>query len=272
MSNKLQSHQILKSWWKRSQSLPHSISLRAIAKKIKISPGYLSKIFSGKIFTPQKLIKPISKILNMDPATQSQWIEALTRETIKKNIGNTPLMNRNIDSDKNSPLDAFELGPVETEWLLEKWHRTALLDLTTLKNFENDHTKIANRLGISIEEVQRSIRYFLESGLLILTEDGHLKKKYLHLRFPSTTSKIIFRNHHISQMKRAIQHLDQSTTPHDFTNRLIFGITVACNKANLEEVKLGLHRALYEAAQKLSSGPCEDIYQLNLQIFPQSKK
>lgn len=272
MSNQLRSYQILKRWWRWSKSHAHSQSLRQLAKKLKISPGYLSKIFSGRIKTPQKLIAPISKHLSMDMATKRQWLEALSREVLRKDIGEIISMRKHNGAAENSPLDAFELGPAQTEWLLEKWHRTALLDLTTLSNFENESAKIARRLGISIEEVQRSIQYFLDCGLLVLTQEGKLKKRYLHLRFPSTTTKKIFRNHHISQMKRAIEHLEKATAPQDFSNRLIFGITVACNKDKLEEVKLTLHRALYEAAQNLSLGSCGEVYQLNLQIFPQTRK
>jgi hypothetical protein len=36
-------------------------------------------------------------------------------------------------------------------------------------------------------------------------------------------------------------------------------------------MKASLHKMIYEAALELSDGDCDEVYQLNLQIFPQTQ-
>jgi uncharacterized protein (TIGR02147 family) len=272
MANYASSAKILKSSWRRLQNSPSAISLRKLAAGLSVSPGYLSKIFSGQAPIPKRMIDPLIKKLELDPATRDQLIRAVTREALREKVGvktSDPATSPSLEPDA---IESYELGPKEAEWILGRWYRTALLDLTTLKGFRNDTVWIARRLGISIAEVERSIAYLKDAGLLTETAHGGLRKIHLHLRFPSSTSKKVFRQHHISQMKRAIQTLENQTAPKDFSMRFVSGVTFACDPSQIEKVKVALNKALYEATQTLSRSDCTEVYQLNLQLFPHTRE
>lgn len=142
----------------------------------------------------------------------------------------------------------------------------------TTKTFVSDPAWIAKRTGISIGEVSDSLKKLLESGLAKVDESGVFSKTHLKVRFPTTFSKSVIREHHTSQMKRAIVELEQKITPKDFNGRLVVGFTTACNPECLDDVKNYLHNALVEAVEMFSKDPCTEVYQINLQLIPLTKK
>lgn len=168
-------------------------------------------------------------------------------------------------------MEEYEIPAEQAEWLLKRWYHLPLLDLMTTTNFQSNSIWIATRLGISVTEVEAALKTLVDENLAILDQNGAYKKKHLKIRFPTTISKSVIREHHKAQMKRAKELLETRMTPKDFNNRLIVGLSVACNPQYLQEVKEYLHAALYEAAEILSRDPCAEVYQINLQLFPHTK-
>lgn len=262
LKNPLKASRILKKIWLRKKKIdPKQLSLRKLASKNKISPGYLSKVFSGEKVLSKDLAYKICKILNVDDASYALIQELYENTQHQQQSKNFELPN----------LETFELMPESSEWLLSHWYRLTILDLMTTVNFKNDIEWIAKKIDISKNEVELSLKYFLDSQLAEINENGQWRKKHLNLRFPTTTTKSVIRQHHKSQLKRAIKELDSKTTPSDFSNRLITSISIASNPEQMKAAKDYLHLALYKAAEILGKGPCTEVYQLNLQLFPSTK-
>lgn len=251
-----QARKILKSSWQRlRKSNPTKWSLRNLARKSRVSPGFLSKVLSGKKSLPPKLALRLAELMSLDELSVIQV------------SGN--LHNSSLNSDV---MDTVDLAPMESEWLLGRWYRLALLDLMTTDDFQNDVSWMARRLGISTHEIERSLRMLEQEGLAKKNKSGNWQKTSQRLRFPTTTSKEVIRNHHKAQIKKALLVLENQLTPVEFKKRLIMGITLACNPANLEKIKVKLQNALYEAAVELSDGACTEVYQMNLQLFQVTKR
>ena len=262
MSSQNKACVVLKKAWKKLRKKdPRTWSLSQLAKKLKVSPGYLSKIFAGKQTLSLDLAKKILETLMVDEVTRGITLQNFQEKEHK------PLGGRK----KFESLQDYELSGEEADWLLGKWYRLNLLDLLTTSNFKNDIQWMARKLGITAEEVEYSLNAFEKSGLVERDTQGVWRKKSLKVRFPVSVSKKVIREHHQSQLKKAIAILESRNLPKDFNDRLVVGLSVACNPQKLDQVREILHLALYEAAEILSEDPCTEVYQLNLQLFPQTR-
>lgn len=274
-------HLILQKAFKKRQK-DIKLSLRGLAKNINVSPSYLSKLLTGKKNLNVKLIEKLSKALKMDTLEQDQLLERFKLKLLQEKVGNFKAISAKPLTTKRKAMTSsvvttltneYELAAQESEWILSKWYYIAILDLVTVADFTEDSIWIAKKLLISTSDVQNALKALERNGLIYRDDKNRLIKKYSHLRFPARLSKEVFRNYHIAQMKRAIHLLDSRHAHEDFSARLITGLTVASNKDNFEKVKNFLHQALYQAAEMLSEGgPCSEVYQINLQLYPHTTK
>ena len=247
------------------------LTLSELATRTGVSTGYMSKIFSGqKPLTPQ-LAESICSELRLDDLQKNQLINQLAQNLVEKKFKNK---NEGLKFKRGKTVqllnDMVLLGE-ESEWLLSKWYRLPMLDLITCDNFQLNSKYISQRLGLPEGDVVECLRSLKFYKFLSEDKDGNLIKTFNKLRFPSKFSKGIVRNYHEMQMKRAIQSMQKNITLADFNGRLITSLTVATDKKSLEKVKDLLHHALYEAAEILNEGECTEVYQLNLQLFPQTR-
>lgn len=264
MKNTIKATQILNRIWQRLKAEnPKDWSLRKTAEKVGISPAYMSLIFSGKKqITAELAEKFLSK---MDPAL-------LERNRIRECFRDKNASDLDSEDFHSDQLTETYLVPATAEWLLGKWYRLAILDLLTTDNFSSDLHWISQKLGISTDEVSKSLQYFKREGLAALDSSGNWSKTYTHIRFPANTSREAIRNYHRAQLKRIDELLVTQVAPRDYSRRLVIGISAAVNMAHLEKVKVQLESVLYRAAKKLSTGKCTEVYQLSLQLVPYTKQ
>lgn len=261
MKNPQSGAQIFQKFWLRQKKAdPKRYSLRQVAKAAGLSPGYLSKIFSNQRQLTLEVAQSLFEILKMDEIGKKAVLESFALRP-----------QRHIEKPKNlKVLESFKLSNESVEWLLGKWYRLAILDLMTTSDFQSDPKWISKRLGIAESDISYSLRILEESELAFRDEAGIWRKTHERLRFPTVTSKQTIRDYHKGQLNRALDVLNQKTLPKDFNERLIVGFSIACNPARLEEVKNYLSFALYEASLMLAEENCQEVYQLNLQLFPQT--
>lgn len=248
-----------KSWLRLKSKEPRLWSLRQVARETKVSPGYLSKIFQKQKPLQWPLAKKLLTSLRVDGINKEIVLSAFNKIAPKKRV----------NYKTNSSLATYELPPETSEWILARWYNLSLLDLMTTEGFVNDPEWMARRLGITIQEAKDSLKKLVETGLATF-ENGVYNKKHKKIRFPTSFSKAMFREHHKSQMRRAIAELENRITPKEFNDRLIVSVTTAANPKRLEEIKNFLHLVLFEAAEMLSEENCSEVYQINLQLFPQT--
>jgi uncharacterized protein (TIGR02147 family) len=261
-------HTLLKRNFDR-QKRTHGLTLRELASRTRVSPGFLSKVFSGKKNLSAGLAESLCNKLNVDELQREQVFEQLKFGLIKEKFGRTKphIPKTNIIE----PLSEFHLMGPDAEWLLEKWYRLAILDIVTCVDFQEQPMWVANRLSISTPDADRGLKDLEKFGLLHRDEAGRLRKKHELLRFPTKFSKSIVRHYQAAQLKRATENLLRKTDQRSFDARLITTISVASDPKNISRAKRILHEALYEAAVVLSKGEPTEVYQISLQLFPQTK-
>lgn len=252
---------ILKLYFDRKRVAMPSYSLRALARDLKVSPAYLSQLFNGKKAVPESRIADFIRILDMDDIAVLQLKDAIHPEEVRTRR----LVQEDMDFfTRFRPLDKKKYA------ILEQWYMVAIMDLTTTEGFQASPEWIARKLKITAVEAELAVET-LKAHNLLEEVDGKLRKVDIKLRFPTKITQAVIRKFHKQMIKKAYEELDHRFSDEDFQDRLIVGSTFAMNKQHLELLKQKVQEALYEISLKGGEGPCESVYQLNIQLFPLSR-
>lgn len=259
----MKSYEILNQYFKRKQEINPKYSLRALARDIRVSPSYVSGIFSGTKKISAKSLQKMVGPLGLDEEAVLAIRKSIALESIDdiEIIANLKLNSKGSSVQKYTPVSAKKLS------LLNKWYYVAVLDLITCVNFVSDYQWIARRLGLLQSEAEEAIEGLKRLEIIESHKDGW-RKKSLKMRYPTAKSQLEIRNFHKQMIEKALSELRFKTQQEDFNKRLIAGITFAGNPKKLKKAKEKLNEVLHEIANDLMEGDCSEVYQLNFQLFP----
>jgi uncharacterized protein (TIGR02147 family) len=248
-----------------------SHSLRALAKRLEISPSYLSKIVNGQKRLPPNLLTRMSSVLNLDHIMlrelQSLMVAEIESAVLQPQTG----MSARIE-ERNPGLKYYATLNAKEFWLLEKWYYIAILNLATTHDFNADPVVIGTRLGITVQSAREGLGLLIAHGYLVKDQDGKMNRSAVKIRFPTQQSHAMIRSYHATHLRKAALLLDHANAGQTFNERLISGISFAGDRRRLENAKAMVHEALYKAAEYLASGDCNEVYHLAIQLFPVSRK
>lgn len=263
---KAEVHDILKIYFERKKLTYPQYSLRALARDLDVSPAYASAILSGKKPLPESRLKDFIKSLDLDDIAALQLKHAIFPEPKKSTtVSETQLSSADLDFfNKYKPLDKKKYE------ILNEWYNIVIMDLTTCKDFQSNPEWIAKKLKISRLEVEIALENLKHHNLLE-EKDGRLQKVELKLRFPTKMSQTVIRKFHKQMIKKAYEELDAKVEDEAFEKRLISGATFALNDDKIKILKEKIQNAIYEVSSMASEGPCQSVYQLNVQFFSLTK-
>lgn len=262
---KVEAHDLLKIYFERKKLTNPSYSLRALARDLEVSPAYASAILSGKKSLPEARIKDFIKVLDLDDVAALQLRHAVVPEVrveAKKEESASAIDPENFNC--YTPLDKKKYE------ILDNWFNIAIMDLTTCTDFVSSAEWIAKKLKISKLETEIAIENLKFHNLLVEV-DGRLQKVEKKLRFPTKMSQTVIRKFHKQMIKKAYEELDNKTEDDAFDKRLITGATFALNEEKMKILKEKIQNAIYEVSIMASEGPCQSVYQMNVQFFPLTK-
>jgi uncharacterized protein (TIGR02147 family) len=245
------------------------MSLRAVAAKLEISPSYWSKILSGKSAFPQSLLARVVKVLAMDPPATALLQRAILETIEGEQL--TPATGLRVAATGASPVEGYGTLSRPDFWILDEWFYIPVMNAFTLPKFPREAGALARRLGIRSDEAARAILLLTEHGLLVRDAGGSLKRSDERLRLPTDRSHVSVRRYHRALLKRAHEELGRTNAAETFEKRLIAGVCFTGSSAKIKEARLILEEAMYRAANLMAEDDAADeIFQLNLQIFPVS--
>ncbi len=271
ISNQNPAVEILKKAYSRAQSKNPRFSLRALAKKANLSHSHISRIFAGERQPTAHILPALFDALQMDDIQKSEyykkWIKGKLKEQAPTAIDSPHQPNSQFENED------YILLEDDSRWLLSRWYHFVLLDALKLKNFNYNPEALARALGIEVQAVVSTYKTLKEMGLVSEDSNGNMVKVHRKIRFANIRSKDFVRAHHISQMRKAILELESKKTVSDFEQRLITGFTFTGSSEKREQAIQYLHECLFKAVELMTDpGPCDEVYQLNIQFFPQIRK
>jgi uncharacterized protein (TIGR02147 family) len=151
--------------------------------------------------------------------------------------------------------------------LFSKWFYTPVLQLISLKEFQEDPAWIAKKLVPHITEAEaKSALKDLESlGLIFRNEKGRLRRTNKSITTENELTNALIPQFHKQMIERAKESIDAF----DKTERNISGATLAVSPDKLKEIWALMHKYREEVLLVASqSEKVSDIIQVNFQLFP----
>ncbi|MGZ3743672.1 MAG: TIGR02147 family protein [Pseudobdellovibrionaceae bacterium] len=254
---------ILKSELRTRQKSNSSYSLRAFARDIQLSPGYLSDLMKGKKKVSVDTAMKISKALSWSwRDTQvflqmSQLSAAKSKSAarfIKNEIHHTQALYNTFTRIK--PLNFTPISD---------WYFFAIMELTDLPGFKNDAGWISQRLGISIATATEAISLLKEHGYIAQDSDGRWVKRY-NLGVKDTPSSAL-RKFHRQHLRNAELAIEEQA----YERRHASGITMAIDAKQLPAAINLITEFRARMSALLETGTKDSVYHLAVQLFQLDK-
>jgi uncharacterized protein (TIGR02147 family) len=260
----------LESELKRRQRINSAYSLRAFARDLGMTAGYLSLVLAGKRQFSLERITQVMQKLGYSATQVSQFLGAMHPAAVGspkrgprvRKLPRRPLSADDVvDPDENVvtlQLDAFQT--------VSDWYHAAILELTRCADFHGSPEWIAGRLRITVSEAAQACERLLRLGLLARGADGRLAKTDNFLSIPSGTPSRALRSYHAQFLEKAKAALDaQNVDERDITN-LVVAVDPQQLPALKEEIKQFRRRIGQLLDGPLGKDP-KEVYQLGIQLF-----
>lgn len=225
-------------------------SLRSFARKLGISPTAMSEMINGKRLITSKTVLKILSELDLTSAE---------REKVQR-----------FEKSKT----AFEF--VEPKYIaidskkfpfMSQWQYFAVLSLSELVDFKTDVAWIAERLNISKELAKETLDNLLKMEIFEVDAQGKIKANNISFKVSSANETEQFKNGHTENIELARKALDRFTRDElDFTS-----VTIAVDTELLPAARELLKDFRRKLSLFLEAGKKEEVYKLNIQLFPLTK-
>jgi transcriptional regulator with XRE-family HTH domain len=215
--------------------------------------------------------------LDVDHSTLSQWLRgrrpltARSIESIGRRLGlDESTIQRHIDhvGRDDGPCSPPFLAP-ETVALIPDWYYFAILELTGLAEFQADSRWIARVLDISVDEVNVALQHLIRLDLL----DMAAADRWVDRSGDATVSVETLGAGMIERQQDQSRRLSISALRSiPITLREHSTITLAVNSDRLARAFELTARFRQQLIDLLRDGPADDVYQIEIAIFPVTTK
>lgn len=228
-------------------------SLRSFAKSLGLSPGYLSNLLKGqRRFTP-KTLALVSEQLSLDPTELARFRRAASRKPAVDDLEGA--------SYRRIELDQFQF--------IADWFHFAILELTTLRDFEASPKYIARKLGINSHQAADALSRLERLGYLARDKRGKLKLVEEH---NTTIGRPVAHAAAREQQRQFLELALKALQETPLEKRSQTSMTMAIPADRLPEAT----EAITEFRRKLTAllqrpGARDSVYQLSISFFPLTK-
>jgi uncharacterized protein (TIGR02147 family) len=258
----METHEILKKYFAQKKKFSPGYSLRSIARRLKVSPSFLSRVLSGERSIPYKMLLRLEKILDIAPEIFAT-LKAAHQVEVEGSLAPTR-GKRKVETS----LKDWEMASEESVRILREWFYLPILEASCLDGFDGKAATLARRLGLH-ETLARSACEELVALGLMTKNDKTYASANKKLRWDSAKSVNEVRRFHDQMLKRAQNELSRPQSEEDFKRRLITGITLSTYPEKIELAKKRLAECLHEIANDLiDDGPGTEVFHLAAQLFP----
>lgn len=242
-----------------AQSKNPRYSLRAFAKSLSMPAPVLSELLRGKRKYTKKLTLHICDALYLSPEERENYLQNLEVHKRNKNRLKHILKEKSEQSHTQISGDQFRV--------IADWYCFAILSLAEIKGFVSDARWIATRLGIQKHQAETAIESLVRLNMM------ERKGKQLivtgkQFATSNTVPSVAIKKNHMQGLELAQEALREVPLElREFNSNVI-----AINTKNIAEAKGILREAHRKLAELLAQGEKNEVYRLNVQLFPLSKE
>lgn len=213
-------------------------SIRAFAKQLDINQSTLTQILNGKRKVSKKFI-----------------------DNMEEKVG----VKFHFQSVGQNDLDfKYSILSVDAFTVIADWYHYAILEFTAVKNFKSDPKWIAQKLGITVSEVNMAVDRMVRLGM-IKKKNGKIQRSKQHVaNYTEGVTSGAHKEFQRQLLTKALQAIDNC--PQD--KKDITSITMPANSKKIKEVKEKIRKFRREICDYLEDGNHDSVYQMCVQLFP----
>lgn len=217
----------------------------AFARQLGINSGRVAQYFSGKRAITKSAAVKFSEKLGLDEEQKDYFVHLCE---IDKRNRKAP-MPELIENDKLS--------------LLVEWHHLAVFYLILTKDFVLDHAWMARRLNIPEELVTASMERLERVGLIEIVDGKVFPKRGAFTTPTGIPNKFLEMSH-----KDIFRYMESNMSQLPLHRRDVSSITLAIDDSKLDEARELVRSFRRKLADLMSEGKKNQVYTINIQLFP----
>ncbi len=257
----------LKDFYESRKAHSPNFSFRYLAQKAGInSSSFYKHIFDGSRNLTKSTILKTCHALKLDDL-EAEYFEVLVffcqAKTLKEK---NQFFKKLITLQQARNIKKIEINNYA---YFEKWHHCVVRELVTMLNFPEDYEKLGKMVSpaISARDAKDSVKLLLELGFLKRRDGILIQNEPLIATGPSIHSVEVIR-FQIAMLQLAIQSFENINVKNRYTSSTTFSISQTNFNAFVKKIR-SMKSSLMELA-RIDNSP-EQVYQLNLNLFPVSK-
>lgn len=218
-------------------------SLRSCAAKVDIAPGAFAELLHNKRPLSDFYAEKIATGLELSPTEKDllfSFVAARSRRMLSQKI----------------------IREAELQ-MMASWESYAILNLMKTNGFKSESEWIAKRLAITASKVEECFEILSKLGL-IAVKRGKWIRTFESLNTSQEIPSAALVHAHKQDLLKAIQVLEH-TPP---SVRSFTSTTMPINLAKLDQAKQLIAKFHRQMTNLLESGNQEEVYNLNVQLFP----
>ncbi len=254
----------LNDFWQSTKKEKPYFSIRFIASKVGLNPGYIIKVMQSKVHLGVKNIPAFADLLKLKDR-ERKYFEELVYFGREKNEKQIEYRYKRLNAIKGIQMKTVADNEVE---FYQNWYNMAIRSLISIYPFKgNNYKKLASLLtpSITAKQARQSIALLERLNLVKKNESGYY---ILTEEFISTGAKWmspIIRNY----QKQNIELSAEALSRHDKKNRDISTVTMTFALKHLSELRERTRKYRQELLNMSSDINDQDsVMQVNIQIFP----
>lgn len=240
---------LLQEFERRTLANP-KYSLRAFARDLEIHSGTLSSIMNQRRSVGTKTLAHVMRKLPLSAAEKKKFFSELIAPPSEAADAHAPLL---IDDEILS--------------IIKDWEHYAILAYLQLRKAKHTTGDIAQALGLPQAKVLRALSNLENTGLL-RHEGGKFVITHKSFNTSSGIPSAALREAHSQYISKAKSALTEFTV----NERDMTGTTMAVSTKNLPKAKALIQQFHQELSELLEQGEADDVYRLNIQLFPLTHK
>ncbi len=254
---------LLQSELEKRRETNKRYSMRAFARDLNISAGYLSHVLKEQKALGPDLAAILSKRLHWS-AEESRFFVNLSRHKSSRSEIGRAMIEKDLRAQKKLRLH-FDRLKADQFALIADWHHLAMLELTEVEGFSANSYWIARRLGLSVTDAMLAWDRLTRLRLVEVKPDGKtLRKKNAYVADAPVQA---LRKFHLQQLKNAERSIEQDA----FETRRATGITLAVDPEQLPRAFEMINDFKLELSRHFKKGKKRKVYHLAVQLFPLDK-
>ncbi len=246
--------EILKNSLHKKKLNRASYSLRAFARDLDIESSLLSKILRGKYVITDKMVRRLLEKLGCHLDEIAGVVKTARDLRVKRLYKKVHLAERVTDLSEKQML------------LMRKWYWPALIELCQLPNFQGDPLWIAEKLKLSLEEVEETISTMIRDGFVV-EEEGVIRPS---IHQPSTFWKPgtmrELQDLQKDVLRKAIEAVDE--VPPELRSQTTLTFRVSKSKLHLITNEIRDFNMRINKLAEISSDLPDSVYNMTVGLYP----